>query len=266
MRFIVAILFVSLIAYSCKRTSNQADDGSTIEVVTFNNPPADGFNIEGSNPTAIMLADQTMNSMGGREAWDNTKYVSWNFFGRRQLLWDRVENRVRIDRDNMVMSLNMEDMTGKVWRDGEELQDSDTVNKFLKSAKDIWINDSYWLFMPFKLKDSGVTLSYLRDDTTKAGDPSIVLRLTFEGVGNTPQNAYEVWINDETRLVRQWAYYKNANDEEPSFVLPWDNYQKYGEVLLSGDRGDRKITDIKVWDKLPKNAFSSPDPIYKPNS
>ncbi|CAN0321284.1 unnamed protein product, partial [Chrysoparadoxa australica] len=179
-----------------------------------------------------------MNAMGGREAWDNTNYISWNFFGRRQLFWDKTENKVRIDRDNMVMSLNMDDMTGQVWKDGELMQSPDSISKYLKMANDIWINDAYWLFMPFKLKDSGVTLSYIRDDTTMAGDPSSVLMLTFNEVGNTPQNAYEVWLNDETRLVRQWAYYKDAEDEEPRFVLPWDDYQPHGDILLSGDRGD----------------------------
>ena len=264
MRFLILALFLSTLFFACKRT-NQNGDGSG-ELILYNNPPAEGFNIEGSNPIAIMLADQAMNAMGGREAWDNTRFVSWNFFGRRHLFWDKVENKVRIDRDDMVMSLDMDDMTGQVWRAGEALQNADTVNKYLKSALDMWINDSYWLFMPFKLKDSGVTINYVRDDTTKAGEPASVLWLTFEEVGNTPQNAYEVWVSDETRLIRQWAYFRNAEDKEPAFVLPWDNYQQHGEILLSGDRGERKITDIKVWDKAPKNVFTSPEPIYKASS
>ncbi len=262
MRSFVLLLFILTLISACKRTTTDQADSTTSEVITYNNPPADGFNVEDSNPIAIMLADQAMNAMGGREAWDNTRYISWNFFGRRQLFWDKFENKVRVDRDNMVMSLDMDDMTGQVWRDGEALQNPDTVNKYLKSAKDIWINDAYWLFMPFKLKDSGVTLSYVRDDTTMAGEPSSVLWLTFQDVGNTPQNAYEVWVSNDTRLIRQWAFYRNKGDQEPAFTLPWDNYQQHGKILLSGDRGDRKITDIKVWEKPPKNVFSSPESIY----
>jgi hypothetical protein len=86
--------------------------------------------------------------------------------------------------------------------------------------------------------------------------------LTFENVGNTPQNAYEIWVSDDSRLVKQWAFYRERDNEEPNFVLPWDNYQQHGEILRSGDRGERQLTDIKVWKKLPKNAFSSPNSTY----
>lgn len=267
MKFLIITITLAIYLSGCKSANkNQADDDTTSEVILYDNPPAEGFNIEGSNPTAIMLADQAMNAMGGRAAWDNTNYISWNFFGRRQLFWDKSENKVRIDRDNMVMSLDMDDMTGQVWKDGELMQNADSVSKYLKMANNIWINDAYWLFMPFKLKDSGVTISYIRDDSTMAGEPAIVLWMTFEEVGNTPQNAYEVWISSESRLVRQWAFYRNEEDEEPAFVQPWDDYQQYGDILLSGDRGDRKITDIKVWKKAPKEVFTSPESIYKESS
>ncbi len=267
MRYLTFPLLFVILFSGCKSTNNnQPDDDNTGELITYNNPPAEGFDIEGSNPIAIMLADQAMNAMGGREAWDNTNYISWNFFGRRHLFWDKADNKVRIDKDNMVMSLNMNDMTGQVWKDGEEMQNADSVSKYLKMANDIWINDAYWLFMPFKLKDSGVTLSYAREDTTMAGEPSMVLWLTFDEVGNTPQNAYEVWISSESRLVRQWAFFRNEEDEKPGFILPWDDYQTYGEILLSGDRGERKISDIKVWKKPPTGTFTSPESIYKASS
>ena len=51
------------------------------------NPPAEGFNAAASDDKAIALADQVMEKMGGRKNWDNTRYLHWNFFGRRTLLW-----------------------------------------------------------------------------------------------------------------------------------------------------------------------------------
>ena len=51
------------------------------EVVYYDNPPAEGFNAEESSPFAVILADQVMNSMGGRKAWDDTNVLYWNFFG-----------------------------------------------------------------------------------------------------------------------------------------------------------------------------------------
>ena len=94
----------SLLLQHCKSASNKAEssfdevsDGEPIEVIEYNNPPAEGFDIEGSSPVAVIFADQVMNSMGGREKWDNTNVLYWNFFGARTLLWDKANNRVRVD-------------------------------------------------------------------------------------------------------------------------------------------------------------------------
>jgi hypothetical protein len=45
--------------------------------------------------------------------------------------------------------------------------------------------------------------------------------------------------------------------DTPNFVTPWNDYQKHGSILLGGDRGDRDITEIKVLDKVPPEAFTS---------
>lgn len=262
---LIALAVASTIG--CKSTDKSSaweeDSGEPTEIIVYNNPPAEGFDAEGSTSHAIVMADQIMNAMGGREKWDKTNVISWNFLGVRNLLWDKANNKVRIDMPsrNMVIALDMNDMTGNVWQNGEKITNEDTVKKYLSQGKEIWINDSYWLVMPFKLKDSGVTLTYVGEDTTMTGLRSDVLRLTFQNVGVTPQNAYEVWVDIETRLIQQWAYYKEATQDEPNFVLPWTNYKEYDGLLLSGERGDRDITEIKVLKKAPKGAFESPEPL-----
>lgn len=270
-------VLVALWATGCKSSSSgSADSGSShletpdfgdqitaSEVVYFNNPPAEGFNAAGSTPIAVVLADQIMQAMGGRKKWDETNVLYWNFFGIRTLLWDKQHNRVRIDIPSRktVMALNMDDMSGKVWKDGEALTNPDSLSKYLENAKRIWINDSYWLVMPFKLKDSGVTLTYVGEDTTQVGKRADVIRLTFDHVGVTPDNAYNVWVNVDSKLIEQWAYYQDASQDQPNFILPWTDYQEYDGLLLSGERGDRDLTDIKVLKKVPKEAFDSPMPL-----
>lgn len=221
------------------------------------NVPAEGFDIKGSDPQAIVLADKVMDSMGGRKAWDDTRYLSWNFFGARKLLWDKKTGDVRIESpsQDLKILMNVKEMTGKVMKGGELLTDS--VDFYLDLGKRIWINDSYWLVMPFKLKDSGVTLKYVREDTTQNGEVSDILRLTFKEVGVTPQNAYEVWVSNENYLVKQWAYYRNASDSVPAFVLPWENYEEKGQILLSGERGERDLTEIEVYEEVPEGIFDS---------
>ncbi len=270
-RLTILSLIIGVALASCKSSNNNSEfagddfgDKVKTKVVTYDlNPPAEGFNLEESSPFAVMLADQVMHAMGGRNAWDATNVLYWNFFGARTLLWDKENNKVRIDipGKEMVIALDMNDMSGKVWKSGEEMSQADSLSKYLEQGKRIWINDSYWLVMPFKLKDSGVTLTYIGEDTTQTGVKADVMRLTFENVGVTPQNAYEVWVDYDDKLIQQWAYFSDAQNDEPNFVLPWTDYKKYGNIMLSGERGERDLTDIKVMKKAPKEAFESPEPL-----
>lgn len=222
------------------------------------NPPAEGFDMAGSDPKAVQLADQVMQAMGGRKAWDNTHLIAWNFFGVRKLVWDKWSGDVRVDnlRDDQTVILNINNNKGRVFKNGKELTDPDSVAKYVKQGKGAWINDSYWLLMPFKLKDSGVTLKYLGEDPTKDGKPADVIQMTFKNVGNTPDNKYKVWVDKQSHLVTQWAHYVKFTDEQPRFTLPWIDYQPHGGILLSGERGDRDLTDIMVFTGLPGEVFS----------
>jgi hypothetical protein len=224
-----------------------------------NNPPAPGFNLAHSDPAAIELADSVMEAMGGRENWDNTRYISWNFFGRRDLVWDKKEGNVRIESapDTTIYLVNINDLTGRVQIKGQELTEPDSLKKMLTKARSIWINDSYWLLMPFKLKDSGVTLKYLGEDTTLTGVKCNVLELTFDNIGDTPQNKYRVYVDMSDNLVKQWAYYKEASQDSASQVWPWDNYKRYGNLLLSADRSDnRGPRNVRIDEKLPPEIFT----------
>lgn len=229
------------------------------ETAGFNNPAAEGFDQANSDPAAVELADSVMEAMGGWENWHNTRFISWNFFGNRNLVWDKKEERARIEsiKDSITYVVNLKTLTGKVWVKGQPLTESDSLNKMLNRAKSIWINDSYWLVMPFKLKDSGVTLKYLGEDTLNTGGRCNVLELTFKNVGDTPQNKYHVYVDLTDNLVKQWAYYSNASQDSANFVRPWDNYKKYGNILLSADRSDGGgPKGVSVTDTLNEKIFA----------
>jgi hypothetical protein len=228
------------------------------------NPAAEGFDAAGTDPQAIEIADKVMAAMGGRTNWDKTRYIAWNFFGARKLIWDKWTGNVRVDnlRDDMSVFININDNKARAFKYGKEQVHPDSIAKFGKIGKNAWINDGYWLVMPFKLKDSGVTLKYLGTEKTQDNHEADVLQLTFKEVGNTPQNKYKIWVDKQTSLVWQWAYYPKFDAEKPGFVRPWTDYQKHGRILLSGERGDRDLTDIMVFDKLPQDIFidfSRPD-------
>ncbi|MCB0689252.1 MAG: hypothetical protein KDC53_22090 [Saprospiraceae bacterium] len=235
---------------------------SSETVPMVGNPAADGFNQAASDPQAIQIADQVMEAMGGRKAWDDTNVIGWNFNGRRYLIWDKSSGDVRIDvpQDSTVYLINIHDHTGKVYRKGQEQTDPDSVRLYTKKGEAIWINDSYWLVMPFKLKDSGVTLKYMEEDTTQTGVKSDVLQLTFKNVGNTPDNMYKVWVDQADHLVKQWAYYASFDQEKPPAIWPWDHYQTYGEIKLSSDRSDgRGPKLVQVLSSVPEAVFTDVD-------
>jgi pyrroloquinoline quinone biosynthesis protein B len=233
-------------------------------------PP--GFDAEGPDQDAIRIADAVMNQMGGRRAWERTRYVTWEFFGRRRHLWDKHAARVRLEQaasdgsERVVMVIDLHAATGRAWRGGNEITDPEALAAMIDDGIGAWINDSYWLVMPYKLKDTGVTLRHLGRDDTQAGRPADVLELTFTDVGRTPQNKYHVWVGVESGLVEQWAYYADAGDAEPRFVGPWRDWKRCGRILLSGDRGElggrpARLTGIAVFDELPESLFAGPDPV-----
>jgi len=239
---------------------------ATPALLRADNPAAPGFDLDGSDARAIEIADQVMEALGGRSAWDATRSVSWNFFGRRMHFWDkhsgdiRVEGVGREDGKPYTILMNLHSMQGRAWRDGAELS-GDELAEMLDRGEAAWINDSYWMFMPYKLKDTGVTLKHLGPATMADGRAAEVLELTFREVGRTPDNKYHVYVSSETGLVEQWDYYAAFSDEEPRFKIPWHNWQRYGEILLSDDRGESGHTDIRVFGKLPPSVFDSSDPV-----
>jgi hypothetical protein len=226
------------------------------------NPPAEGFNAGDSDAKAIEIADRVMEALGGRRNWDNTRYITWKFFGRRLHLWDKWSGNIRFKDDDLLVLMNINSGEGRAWKKEVAITNPDSLTEKLQYAKSAWINDSYWMFMPYKLKDSGVTLKYRGEETLENGPECDVLQLTFREVGDTPQNKYYVYVNRESHRVEQWSYFRDAGETEPRFTLPWKNWQRYGNILLADERGRKsKMEDIAVFAELPASVFESPEAV-----
>lgn len=250
------IFLIALLPFLWGCPSNPIEKIIQPSLGSSENPPATGFDLTNSDQKAIKIADKVMIAMGGRKSYDNTRYLFWNFFGSRTLLWDKKEGNVKIEskKDDYTLVMNINSMQGKVKRKGEVLTNPDSLAKYLQMGKDIWINDSYWLVMPFKLKDSGVTLTYVGEQEVE-GKMNDVLELRFKNVGKTPQNKYQVFVDQSNNLVSQWSFFPKAEDTEPRFSTPWTGYTKHGKILLSGGRGKYELTEIKVLEKVDKTIF-----------
>lgn len=260
-RFYIAVIFLAFVA--CSKPSENV--GNQVETTQEEeNPAMPGFNTTGSDAKAVAIADSVMKAMGGRDNWDDTRYIAWNFFGARDLVWDKASGNVRVEspRDSTIYLVNIKDGTGMVAKDTALIEEDSLASALVQRGISIWRNDAYWLVMPFKLKDNGVTLKYVREESSFAGDKMAVLSLTFDNVGDTPDNKYEVYVDLSDYLIYKWSYFKNAKQDTASATWPFDNYQQYGNILLSGDRSDGKgPKNVKVFDKLPKEVFSSFEPV-----
>ncbi|MFI5136144.1 MAG: DUF6503 family protein, partial [Chitinophagales bacterium] len=165
-------------------------------------------NCQTTDARASSIADSVIMMIGGKQNWDNTHYLHWNYFGRRILWWDKWTGNVRIENPEkkLILLSNINTKTGRAFRNGVEITQADSVAYFNDRAYKILINDSYWLVMPFKLKDPGVNLSYMGSSKDSANNDCYMLKLTFNNVGVTPENMYHIWVNKKNYIITQWAY------------------------------------------------------------
>lgn len=214
-----------------------------------------------SEARAQEIAADVLEAMGGAEAWQGTRFVRWRFMGRRLHYWDRHTGDVRIESGGNVVLMNVHDLEGRIFVDGEEVTDPEEKEDALELGHAWWVNDSYWVFMPYKLRDDGVHLDYLGEGTMEDGRPAHVLELTFDGVGLTPQNRYEVLVDVETDLVGQWSYFENADQSSPDLTGPWTDWKRVGDILLAGSHGRGHDWELAVYEDLPRSVFEDPAPV-----
>jgi hypothetical protein len=222
------------------------------------------FDLAGSDAKAVALADSVMAACGGRENWEKTRIVTWDWFGKRLNVWDKWTGDIRVESRRSLILMNLNTKKGRAWKDGHEITEPEALQRALDYGYEAWANDSYWMFLPFKLKDGGVTLKYLGEGTTAEGQSAEVLSVTFNKAGLTPNNKHHVYIDKESKLLVQWDFYMDAKDPAPRFAVPWKNYQQFGKILLSDDRGEgarKKHVGLGVFEALPASVFNRPDSI-----
>ena len=223
------------------------------------------------NPSAQAVADHVMKALGGKQAWDNTHYLHFTFAGRRTHWWDKWTGRYRVEGQNKegkkyVVLENINTKEGTAYLDGQKVE-GDQAKQLLEAAYGAWVNDTYWLLMPYKIQDPGVKLSYAGQETVD-GKTYDKLALSFEHVGLTPGDRYTAYINRDTGLMDRWAFIlQDMPQDGPPMVWLWEGWQKYGNIMLAPHRShvgdDRKLelTDIAVSDQLPDSVFTSPEPV-----
>jgi hypothetical protein len=219
---------------------------------------------------AAAIADEVMKALGGQEAWNATRYLRFDFGSERDGVlqvrshtWDKHTGRYRLEGKNregkpFVTLMDLNSRQGSAWLEGNKLSGEDE-KKQLEQAYGAWVNDTYWLLMPYKLKDPGVILSDA-GEKTEAGVTYDVIGLSFEGVGLTPKDRYWVYVNRNTRLVDRWDFVLKGEDKPPT-TFTWQGWTKKGAIMLAGERVNAKDNRRLLFPVLETPA-SIPDSVF----
>ena len=207
------------------------------------------------DPQAVETAHSVMEAMGGSGAWDAVQFLRFDFKVSvggemrvdRSHLWDKWSGRYRYenktkDGKQQVALFNVNDRQGAVYEDGEKLAD-ETAAEPLKNAYAAFINDMYWLAMPWKWLNEGVNLKYLgpKDHDGKTYE---VVQLSFNNVGLTPGDQYRAFVSEESNLMTYWEYTLQSNNEG---AWNWE-YGDYSGVKLAANHTNAEGVSINMGD------------------
>jgi hypothetical protein len=115
-----------------------------------------------------------------------------------------------------------------------------------KDAFARWVNDSYWLLAPLKIRDKGVKVE--AGGPKDLGGTSVeTINLSFDNVGLTPTDKYVLYIDPQTKLPRAWDYIPQTGN---GMQATWEKFQDFGGLMLATEHNFNgktiKLADIKV--------------------
>lgn len=244
MRYCVLLWFISC---SCTLSSEQDREGRN------GNPPSPGFDLANSDPAAVELADSIMVAMGGRESWDNTRYITWRAGGEHELAWDRRTGNVRMESpgDSTTYLFRTGRAGGRVWIGEKELLEPDSLSVMLRDARSRWINDSFLLVMPFRLKEDGVTLRYLGEERTDSARYNLLQITISEESEAAPPGEYLAFVDLADNLIKVCATLDAASGDTGDLMVRWDNFTWHDNILLPTPSAGK----VRVHGQLPAEMF-----------
>jgi len=227
------------------------------------------------DPKAVETARDMMQAMGGVEAWNSARIVSFDFkvtvngtmVANNAHLWDRKGGRYRIERmpkdgKREVILFNIadyeRDKQGSAYLDGKKLE-GDAAKKSLEAGYASYINDTWWLAMPWKWMQTGVNLKYLGPQPC-GRETCDVVELTFDHVGLTPGDMYHAFVSRKSHLMIHWEYVLQSGRKGS-----WDwQYGDHKGIKLASNHvsSDHKTTinmgNVRILETVDDPFFTDP--------
>ena len=225
-----------------------------------------------SDPRAVAIADQVMKSLGGKERWDALVGLRWTFQGavgdtlrpgrrhawNKHTGWHRVDGTSRQGQPFCFID-QLDRGEGMAWMDGTSIE-GDSLGKLMRRAKSLWTNDTYWMLMPYKLRDPGVRLGY--DGEVREGDTTYDrITLAFDHVGETPGDRYWVYVNRSNHRVEKWEHLLQGASPPP-VSWSWEGWEQHDGLWFPTihRRGSNTIytRDVETVSAFPAETFRTP--------
>ena len=188
-----------------------------------------------SDPAAVAVAAEVMEALGGEARWNALPGLRWTFGvsigdtvrAERRHAWNKHTGMHRVegvDRagDHYVIVQDLDTAEGRAWVAGNDVE-GDSLATLIERGKALWINDTYWMLMPYKMRDPGVTLT-LEQPVTRDGEVFDVVAMRFEQVGLTPGDRYWVEIDRDERRVRAWEMLLQGREPPPGRST-WEGWE-----------------------------------------
>ncbi len=237
------------------------------------------------DPQAVEVAENMMQAMGGKDSYQAQRMLTFTFTvvrGGKTLVsrthrWDRWTGRYRLeattkDGRDLVALFNVNDRKGRVWLSGNEVTGTES-DQYLEQAYGEYINDSYWLLMPWKWLDDGVNLAYDGTKTVNGNDYDVV-ELTFgNGVGLTSNDHYWGFVSKTSHLMERWEFIlqdKEGNrGSGPPSAFAWEDWKGVGggiklseRKVQQGENADASIVFpvVTLSSTVDETAFTPPTP------
>lgn len=131
------------------------------------------------------------------EAWQQIRFLGWNYDSKREYVWDKLYNLAEVRYADTRVLLNLNAVDGIVWKDGVRLS-REEKRDHIQQAWKYWCNDSFWLNPVCKIRDEGTRRKLI---TLK--DKSQGLLVTYAQGGVTPGDSY-LWMVGEDYIPEDW--------------------------------------------------------------
>lgn len=173
-------------------------------------------------------------------SWDSVGAISWNFGNRQRHLWDKERHLARVQWNEYVALVNINEKKGIAYKNGEKVEASEN-DKLVEKAWQLWVNDSFWLNAPSKIFDPGTSRTLV-----KMEDGSEALLVQYSSGGVTPGDAY-LWLVDENGLPKAWRLWVQIVPIK-GLEFSWSNWMETSEGASISQTHESKLFTLQLSD------------------